>query len=272
MARFAVGDIQGCFEALHCVLEKAAFGAEDELWVAGDLVNRGPDSLGTLRYLKSLGDRCKIVLGNHDLHLLAIASGAQRQRKSDTIGDILLAPDRDELLYWLQRQPLLYRDKAAGYTMVHAGIPPAWTLKQAHALAREVEQVLQSDDMQHFFKHMYGDEPRRWQAKLQGFDRLRTIVNYLTRMRFCNANGELDLADKAATVSSRPGFLPWFQHRGRKARQEKIIFGHWASLEGRADHENVFALDTGCVWGGKLSLLSLDSEKIIQCDCKTSPR
>ncbi len=268
MRTFAVGDIQGCHDSLRCLLDSVAFDAgHDRLWVVGDLVNRGPQSLATLRYLKDLGEQCKIVLGNHDLHLLAIGSGAQRLRKSDTLAEVLEAPDCEALLAWLRSQPLMYRDPQLGFTMVHAGIPPCWTLQRALQLAAEVEQSLRGEDAQTFFAHMYGAGPRQWNDDLTGYQRLRCIVNYLTRMRFCTAGGKLDLKDKGSTVSSRPGYRPWFQHKKRCTRHEKIIFGHWAALQGKAAPANVYALDTGCVWGGRLTLLQLDNEKLFSCDC-----
>ncbi|MGI9285164.1 MAG: symmetrical bis(5'-nucleosyl)-tetraphosphatase, partial [Pseudomonadales bacterium] len=202
---FAVGDIQGCYDSLRCVLDGVAFdAAQDQLWVVGDLVNRGPQSLATLRYLKDLGKQCKIVLGNHDLHLLAVASGAQKIRKNDTFADVLDAPDRDALLAWLRRQPLIYSDEKLGFTMVHAGIPPRWTLDRALQLAAEVEKSLQGKKASDFFANMYGDGPKCWDDKLGGNKRLRCIVNYLTRMRFCTAEGKLDLKDKGSTESKRP--------------------------------------------------------------------
>ncbi len=265
---FAVGDIQGCYDSLRCLLDSVAFEPkQDRLWVVGDLVNRGPQSLATLRYLKDLGKHGRFVLGNHDLHLLAIASGTQKLRKNDTFADVLEAPDSPELLAWLRCQPLLYHDAKLGFTMVHAGIPPCWTLEQAQRLAAEVEQRLQGKKADNFFAHMYADGPTCWDEKLTGTKRLRCIVNYLTRMRFCTAEGKLDLKDKASIESSRPGYLPWFQHCERRMQQEKIVFGHWAALQGKARPKNVYALDTGCVWGGKLTLLQLENEKLFSCDC-----
>ncbi len=268
---FAVGDIQGCYDSLRCLLDKAAFNAKhDQLWVVGDLVNRGPQSLATLRYLKDLGKHAKIVLGNHDLHLLAIASGAHKIRKNDTFADVLGAPDRTELLDWLRRQPLLHHDAKLGFTMVHAGIPPGWTLQRAQHLAAEVEQRIQGKKADDFFANMYGAGPRCWDDKLSGNKRLRCIVNYFTRMRFCTAEGKLDLKDKASTESSRPGYLPWFQHSKRRMQREKIVFGHWAALQGKAKPKNVYALDTGCAWGGKLTLLQLENKKLFSCNCSSS--
>ncbi len=268
---FAVGDIQGCYDSLRCLLDSVAFNPKkDQLWVVGDLVNRGPQSLATLRFLKDLGKHGKFVLGNHDLHLLAIASGKHEIRKHDTFADVLEAPDRDELLAWLRHQPLLYHDAKLGFTMVHAGIPPCWTLQQAQQLAAEVEQRLQGKKADNFFAHMYGDGPNCWDDKLTGTKRLRCITNYLTRMRFCTAAGELDLKDKGSTESSRPGYLPWFEHSKRRMQQDKIVFGHWAAIQGNAKPKNVYALDTGCVWGGKLTLLQLENEKLFSCDCSPS--
>ena len=192
MTHYAIGDIQGCFDELIQLLDTLNFGPDDTLWVAGDLVNRGPKSLETLRFLKELGSQTRIVLGNHDLHLLAIHYGTTTQRRSDTFDEILNAPDRNELMDWLRHQPLLVHDEALGYTMVHAGIPPNWSLKKARSCAKEVEQVLQSTLAIEYFRNMYGNKPDRWKKSIQGWERLRMITNYFTRMRFCSDKGRLD--------------------------------------------------------------------------------
>ena len=267
MAIYAVGDLQGCLKPLQCLLEQVEFDtSSDQLWCAGDIVNRGPQSLETLRFINSLGDNCRIVLGNHDLHLLAVAFTDASLKRKDTLSEILQAPDADELLHWLRQQPLIHSD--AGYTMVHAGINPYWDLTTAHQLANEVESVLQGDNYKEYFTHMYGNHPENWQDSLTGMDRLRVITNYFTRMRFCYDDGSLDLDNKLGPDTARPGTRPWFTLPERKAQEHKIIFGHWASLEGYCQQDNLFALDTGCVWGGKLSMMRLGDNKLWTCSCK----
>ena len=258
MATYAVGDIQGCLDELQALLDKVSFSSEDQLWLSGDLVNRGPRSLETLRFVKGLGKQARVVLGNHDLHLLAIASGSSKPSRKDTLQEILDAPDKTELLDWLRQQPLLHHDKSLNFTMVHAGIPPIWRLKDAQKYAREVETVLQSDKAQFYFKHMYGNHPSRWDQSLTDWDRLRCITNYFTRMRFCRADGELEFKTKSGPAKPPQGFQPWFSHEDRKTANKPLVFGHWASLEGLAATEHVYALDTGCVWGGTLTAMRLE--------------
>lgn len=262
MPIYAIGDIQGCYDALQRLLEQCAFNpASDELWLAGDLVNRGPQSLEVLRFARSLGHRVKVVLGNHDLHLLAVHYGGESQRSNDTLAPIFSAEDRDELLDWLRFQPLVILDEARNWCMSHAGIPPDWSVRKARRLAQEVEAVLQSDQCVDFFRVMYGNKPDNWHKELQGMDRLRTIVNYLTRMRFVGAQGQLDLISKEGIGTAPEGFVPWFDVAGRKAAGNRLLFGHWAALEGKVTVPNIFALDTGCVWGGQLSALRLDDQQ-----------
>ncbi|WP_210395649.1 symmetrical bis(5'-nucleosyl)-tetraphosphatase [Motiliproteus sediminis] len=256
MATYAIGDIQGCYRELCQLLDQIGFGDQDQLWLTGDLVNRGPDSLYTLRFVRELGARAVTVLGNHDLHLLAVAHG-QRAGSKDTLDEILHAPDRDELLHWLAQQPLLHRDRELGYAMVHAGIPPTWKLKHAERHAREVETVIRSEQAPAFYTAMYGNTPACWSDDLAGFDRLRLITNYLTRMRFCRADGTLELKTKTNADQPPVGYRAWFEHPGRKSPNKRLIFGHWASLEGHCATPNCFALDTGCVWGGSLTALRL---------------
>jgi bis(5'-nucleosyl)-tetraphosphatase (symmetrical) len=243
---------------------------QDQLWVAGDLVNRGPESLAALRFLKHLSDQhpdsLRVVLGNHDLHLLAVYHGAATQYPGDTLSEILAAPDCAELLHWLQQQPLLYTDPSGDYTLVHAGIPPAWSLAQACRYAAEVAAVLRSEQAGDYFKAMYGNYPDRWQEDLSGFDRLRLITNYFTRMRFCRADSQLDLGNKTGS-SDQSDFAPWFSHPNRATADQHILFGHWAALEGKANTPNITALDTGCVWGGKLRLMNLESKALHHCSC-----
>ncbi|WP_426414705.1 symmetrical bis(5'-nucleosyl)-tetraphosphatase [Aestuariirhabdus sp. LZHN29] len=268
MATYAIGDIQGCFEQLEDLLALVEFNPKrDTLWIAGDLVNRGPQSLETLRYLQGLGDRCIAVLGNHDLHLLAVSEEVMRARRQDTLTPILEAPDRDKLLHWLRERPLIHHCPKLGYTMVHAGIPPSWTLKAALNRAAEVEKVLRTGDYRTLLKNMYGDEPACWHKNLTGWRRLRVIINYLTRMRFCLADGTLDLDQKSGPNDPPKGFLPWYSHPDRKCGDQRILFGHWAALEGNADHPNVFALDTGCVWGGQLTAMELETGELTTLYC-----
>ena len=260
MAVFAVGDIQGCHDELKRLLDRIDFDlAEDTLWFTGDLVNRGSRSLDVLRFVKDLGSRALCVLGNHDLHLLAVAAGTTPSRKNDTLDEVLAAPDREELLHWLRHRPLLHHDAGLGYTLIHAGLPPQWDLAVASDCARELETVLRDASHAEFFRHMYGDQPRRWSPGLEGWDRLRFIVNCFTRMRYCTAGGDLDLKAKGAPGTQPEGQLPWFQVPGRLSRELHILFGHWSTL-GEVRGENVHALDTGCVWGGRLSALRLDGD------------
>lgn len=269
MSTYAIGDIQGCLKPLQKLLDKVAFDpAQDQLWIAGDMVNRGPSSLATLRYLYSLGDAVTAVLGNHDLHFIAVAYGHKKKSSLDTLDALLKAPDCDELIHWLRHCKLLHHDAGLGYTMVHAGIPPIWSLARARAHAREVESLLQSHYVNDFLASMYGNTPNRWKHKLYGNERTRLITNYLTRMRFCTADGELDLTNKTATAGKKSKFRPWFAHAEHRCRQHKIIFGHWAALEGKAKSDYAIALDTGCVWGGCLTALRLEDGARYRVECQ----
>lgn len=262
MATYAIGDIQGCYKELCELLNIINFDErKDKLWFAGDMVNRGPDSLAVLRFIKSLGDHHRIVLGNHDLHLLATVCGSRPIHPKDTFQDILGAQDSDELCAWLIRQPLLVSDDDLRFTMVHAGVASSWDLTMAKTYAKEVENVLQSDKSEEFFRHMYGDDPDQWSADLQGYDRLRCIVNIFTRMRYCSAQGKMILSFKGKIGTQPEGFFPWFEVK-RLTRESRIVFGHWAALMGQApgDH-GVYALDTGCVWGGELRAMCLEDKK-----------
>ncbi|MFP5384351.1 MAG: symmetrical bis(5'-nucleosyl)-tetraphosphatase [Gammaproteobacteria bacterium] len=268
MSVWAVGDLQGCHEPFERLLEKIRFDAtQDRLWLVGDLVNRGPQSLAVLRRVYELRERVSVVLGNHDLHLLAVAAGAQTPRRKDTFGDILGAPDRGELLGWLQQQPLLHYDAALNTVMTHAGIPPAWSLFDAQRLAREVSDVLRSAHAGEFFRAMYGNEPARWDESLTGMDRLRVITNHFTRMRFVDTDGRLDLDSKEGLDSAPAGFFPWFDAANRRCAGLRIVFGHWAALQGRVDVPDVLALDTGCVWGYSLTAVNLASGERVSCEC-----
>ncbi len=266
MTIYAVGDIQGCVEPLQQLLEKISFDpSRDQLWSTGDIVNRGPKSLQTLRFLKNLGPSFRMVLGNHDLHLLATAKGHRKPTPKDTLDEIYNAPDVDELTAWLQHQPVLIHDH--GYVMIHAGIPPQWSLAIAKQRANEVEQVLRSDDSEKLFMHMYGNTPDHWQSQLPEVERLRVITNYFTRMRYCDAEGKLELNCKLAPEHGPAGFKPWYSHPQRETAEEKLIFGHWAALEGRYCGDRLFPLDTGCVWGKCLRILNLNDKSYVHCDC-----
>ncbi|WP_281647567.1 symmetrical bis(5'-nucleosyl)-tetraphosphatase [Parendozoicomonas sp. Alg238-R29] len=256
MTTYAVGDIQGCYSVLRRALDTVDFDeSKDKLWVAGDMVNRGPENLATLRYLKSLGKQCIAVLGNHDLHLLAIAAGARTPKRSDTIQDVLDAPDRDELIHWVKHRPVVHYSEKKSCLMVHAGIPPIWSEKKALKRAAELEEAIRGSNSDEFFHHMYGNEPNIWSKGLEGTDRLRVIANYFTRMRFCNARAELELIQKGDLPP--PGFAPWFLHDHKHSKKTTVIFGHWAALEGRVFEDGYEALDTGCVWGGSLTVMRI---------------
>jgi len=267
MSTYAIGDIQGCYTELLALLKLIQFDPNrDQLWFAGDLINRGPDSLAVLRFIKSLTPAPIVTLGNHDLYFLAVASGAIPHRKNkDTFDDILQADDCEELCAWLRNQKLFHHDQ--GFTLVHAGIPPQWDLATSQRLAHEVEEVLQGDRAIEFFAHMHGNEPSLWDETLTGWKRLRLIINYLTRMRFCNEEGRLELYCKSTLGSQPQGYHPWFDIPSRLTQNDKILFGHWASLRGEVDVRNVYALDTGCVWGGKLSAFRLEDERFFSVAC-----
>jgi len=282
MATYIVGDIQGCFDQLCRLLDQIHFdAAKDRLWAVGDLVNRGPKSLETLRFFHGLGDRVLTVLGNHDLHLLAIAQGFAQPKRGDTLNAVLNAPDRDVLLTWLQSQPLIHYDADLNLVLVHAGIAPQWSIPAALACAEEVQSVLRSKQAATYFAHMYGNEPKSWSDSLQGPERWRVITNYLTRMRFVDAEGALDLGNKKGPEDARPGTMPWFKHPAFKGpsvksaannanhgtKSPRIVFGHWASLEGKTRSSRFIALDTGCIWGGKLTAWRADDGVLLECTC-----
>lgn len=268
MSDYAIGDLQGCLDAFDCLLKKIDFHPDrDRLFLAGDLINRGPDSLGTLRRVFQLRDNVHSVLGNHDLHLLAVAHGATRSKRKDTLAEILDAPDRAELLAWLQQCPLLIDLPEHEATLTHAGIPPLWSLEQARGYAREVEAVLSDARCGDYFAHMYGNQPAGWDEALTGPDRWRVITNHFTRMRFVDDSGALDLTTKGEADAPPSGFMPWFKHPARKVTDRRLLFGHWAALEGHSGVDKVDALDTGCVWGGSLTALRLDDLVRIECDC-----
>ena len=261
MATFVVGDIQGCLEPLQALLETVNFNKHNDLLIsAGDLINRGPESLATLRFCMGLGNSFNMVLGNHDLHLLAIAEGIREPHKKDTIQEILDAPDRELLLSWLRQYPLMLRYK--GFSIVHAGIPHIWTMEQAQALANEVSNAIRSPQRKIYFEHMYGNSPEVWHNSLKGPERLRVITNYLTRMRFCSHRGELELKTKDKSDMDEP-FKPWFEH-SRNEKNTGIIFGHWAALKGVPCGPDLFAMDTGYVWGGTLRMINLDTQQVYE--------
>lgn len=262
MAVYAIGDIQGCYDPLRRLLDLLRFDpAADCLWLVGDLVNRGPHSVEVLRLLRGLDERVVAVLGNHDLTLLAVVAGQVKPKRKDTFHSILDAPDRDELLNWLRWRPLLHHDPALGFTMVHAGLPPQWDLALAQRCAAEVEAVLRGPKVQDFLARMFGSEPRRWKSDLSGYDRLRFIVNALTRMRFCTVDGTLSLAEKGPPGSQDKGLCPWFAAPERRNASLNIVFGHWASL-GFYRAPGIYALDSGCVWGNRLTAIRLDDPSI----------
>lgn len=265
MATYAIGDVQGCYLSLRELLTKLNFHSDkDKLWFAGDIVNRGPDSLKTLRFIKSLGDNAVCVLGNHDLHLLAIAHGRGKQHKKDTIADILNASDRIQLLDWLIQRPLMHYKKKYHTALVHAGIYPGWTTQQAISNAHEVEQVLQGHKAREFFKQMYGNKPSRWHDDLTGWERLRFITNCFTRMRYIRDNMKLCLKEKGSPEKQADGIIPWFdfssmQQDAKVDRTLNIVFGHWSTLK-NPEQKHLYPLDTGCLWGGKLTALRIDSD------------
>lgn len=269
MSCYAVGDIQGCLQPLKGLLEKVKFDpSKDQLWCVGDLVNRGPQSLETLRFLYQMRDSVICVLGNHDLHLLACYFDPSRLKRKDTFADILQAPDCDELMQWLLSLPLMHYDQQRKITMVHAGIAPQWSIQQALTYAQEVHEVLRNPSLQPiYFAHMYGNQPDNWDDNLHGPERWRMITNYFTRMRFSTAAGQLEFASKEGLDSAPEGFTPWFLIPGRKAKGEAILFGHWAALEGYCAAPNVQALDTGCVWGNVMTLYNIDTHEKYICDC-----
>ena len=272
MATYAIGDVQGCYDPLQRLLAKIAFNAKhDRLWFVGDLVNRGPQSLAVLRFIRSLGDNAVTVLGNHDLTLLAVAEGCSRLRSKDTFQDILRAPDCDELLNWLRQRPLIHYDAKLNFLMVHAGLAPQWNLQQALTYAHEVEEILRGPGYRGFLDAMFGNEPHLWNDNLTGIERLRCITNYLTRIRFCTDDGALSLIHKGAPGSQPAALKPWFETANRCTSEINIVFGHWAAL-GFYRQPGIYALDSGCVWGNTLTALRLDAPEQVCCvSCADKP-
>lgn len=265
MATYAIGDVQGCYEEFQQLVELIGFNAtRDKLWLVGDLVNRGPDSLILLRSIIKLGNAVIPVLGNHDLHLLLVAEGLTKQRSGDTLQGILDAPDRHDLLSWLRHQKLFYVEDE--YALVHAGLLPSWDIRQTAELAQEVEAALCKENFHDFLTHLYGDEPNSWDDGLIGYDRLRVIINAMTRIRVCTPEGRMDFSYKGQPQSIPPGYLPWFEVPNRVSRSATIIFGHWSAL-GLQVRKNLIALDTGCLWGGKLTAIRLEDRKVFQVSC-----
>jgi bis(5'-nucleosyl)-tetraphosphatase (symmetrical) len=265
MSIYAIGDLQGCQPSLMSLLERIhAECIEPRLIFVGDLVNRGPKSLETLRAIRQLGTKATALLGNHDLHLLAVAHGIRKAHASDTLDEILQASDRDEWLDWVRNRPLAHFEQ--GHLVVHAGVLPQWTVRQTLDLAHEVETVLRGPDWVDFLREMYGNQPAKWDDALTGSDRLRCIINALTRVRFCTPDGSMELTTKEAHGTGLPGHLPWFDVPGRKTADTPMIFGHWSTL-GLLLRPNLIGLDTGCVWGGKLTALRLQDRALLQVDC-----
>lgn len=264
MTTYAIGDVQGCRDSLNQLLEKIyTQDADARLIFVGDLVNRGPQSLATLRQIKGLGSKARVVLGNHDLHLLAASRNIHKLHRSDTLDDILAAPDRQELLDWLRCQPLAIME--AQYLIVHAGVVPQWTASRTLALSQEVEAVLRGADWPDFLRSMYGNTPAKWDDELEGADRLRCIVNALTRIRFCTADGSMELTSKGA-APELPGYLPWYDVPGRHTDDVTVVIGHWSTL-GLVMRPDMIALDTGCLWGGRLSAVCLEDRSVLQVEC-----
>jgi bis(5'-nucleosyl)-tetraphosphatase (symmetrical) len=268
MATYAIGDLQGCLTPFKQLLDVIAFEpTRDQLWLTGDLVNRGPESLETLRFVRALGSSVITVLGNHDLHLVAVAHGVRAPKRSDTIAAILEAEDCEELCDWLLQRPIAHYDSRLNTLMTHAGVPPNWSLEETLERARELEGVLRGPEREPFLHEMYGNTPEVWSASLTGIERYRVITNAFTRMRFCTPEGRLDMTHKGKADTAPPGLRPWFLHENRLTRGVRVVFGHWAALEGDVDVENVLALDTGCVWGRTLTAHDLETGQRFCVDC-----
>jgi bis(5'-nucleosyl)-tetraphosphatase (symmetrical) len=261
MATYAIGDVQGCYDELRVLLDRVGFNrAHDRLWFVGDLVNRGPKSLEVLRFVRALGDRAVVVLGNHDLHLLTQYEGFERKRKDDTFDDVLGAPDARELVAWVRTRPMMHLEE--NFAMVHAGLLPQWTIQYALSLGKEVEAALRGSNYRDFLANMYGSKPERWDDTLAGWDRLRVIVNAMTRMRFCTREGEMEF--HARGVAPPAGYSSWYETRS--GAEPVIVFGHWSQL-GLKLTERIAGLDSGCVWGGALTALRLEDRWLVQVPC-----
>lgn len=263
MATYAIGDVQGCYPELQRLLDKLRFDpAADKLWFCGDLVNRGGESLATLRLIHGLREHCVVTLGNHDLSLLAIAlrKPEAQAKVNPELREVLFADDAPVLFEWLRSQKLLHHDEQLGWTMIHAGLAPTWTLRQAQKAALEVERELSSPRHPRILRNLFGNRPAAWSSRLQGLDRHRATINLLTRMRYCDINGRIDFEAKDTPGTQRPGLYPWFEVPGMRRRETRIVCGHWSAL-GRFAGLGVYAIDTGCVWGGRLTALRLDGEE-----------
>jgi bis(5'-nucleosyl)-tetraphosphatase (symmetrical) len=262
MAIYAIGDLQGCYSALRRLLDHCAFDpVQDRLWLVGDLVNRGPESLEVLRFVSGLGAAATVVLGNHDIYLLMVRAGQKRSDEDDTLTPVLNAPDCDELLYWLANRPLLHVE--GQHVLVHAGLLPQWTVPKAQALASEVERMLTGKDAKKFLTHLIGSRPDHWEDSLKGWDRLRVIVNSFTRMRFLTLDGRLSMRAKGSPENAPEGCLPWFALPKRASRSHTIVCGHWSAL-GFYREEGLLALDSGYVWGGPLTAVRLEDGEVFQ--------
>jgi len=265
MATYAIGDLQGCFDSLQQLLGTINYRvAEDRLWFVGDLVNRGPQSLSVLRFVRSLGERAISVLGNHDLHLLMVAEGCAKPHHKDTFDEILTAPDREELLQWMRGLPLMHVE--GDFAMVHAGLLPSWSIAKARALAGEVEAVLSSPDRRRLLAQLYGNHPDEWDDTLTGYDRYRVIINAMTRLRICTPDGRMEFSHKGTPDDIPDGYLPWFSVPGRKSAKTTIVCGHWSAL-GLVSRSNLLAIDSGCLWGGRLSAVRLEDRRTYQVSC-----
>jgi bis(5'-nucleosyl)-tetraphosphatase (symmetrical) len=266
MSTYAIGDLQGCNSELQDLLDKINFDeTNDQLWFVGDLVNRGPASLDCLRFVKSLGNKVKVVLGNHDLHLLAVANKIRKPHRKDTFDEILTAEDSEELFNWIRQQPLLVHDPELNFTMIHAGLPPQWALEKAKELSQETETLLQSHHFDDFIHNMYGDQPDTWKDKLKDDDRHRFIINAFTRTRYIDKDNKLDMKETCAPGNQNKSLTPWYAIPDRKTKRDKIIFGHWSTVtlgkEKDFKQYNVYPLDTGCLWGGNLTAMRLEDKK-----------
>ena len=269
MATFAVGDLQGCFSQLQDLLDYVGYSSSrDRLWFVGDLVNRGPESLQVLRFVKHLADRATVVLGNHDLHLVMQSAGFGKRSPEDTLDAVLKAPDVDDLISWLRRQPLFHRED--DYAMVHAGLLPQWDATQAMELAAEVQSALMAPDYRVFLENMWGSEPNAWSNDLRGWDRLRVVVNAMTRMRFCSPAGKMEFrapGAKGPPGRGPAGCMPWYLVPGRRSANQQLVFGHWSAL-GFMQTRNLLALDSGCLWGGSLTAVRLEDQRVYQLPCQ----
>ena len=271
MAVYAIGDVQGCFDELQELVDYISFQPiKDQLWFVGDLVNRGPKSLETLRWVKSLGDAAVMVLGNHDLHLLAAYVGVREIRSTSSLVPILNADDADELMDWLRHQPLMRYNKRLDFAMLHAGLPPQWTIQEALQHAKEVENVLKSKKYETFLYNMYGDTHKQWDERLKGWNRLRMITNFFTRLRYCTDKGVMSFSDKGAPGTQDSKMKPWYEIKTRNSQDTTIVFGHWSTL-GHINAHNIIATDTGCLWGGRLTAVKIDKEELTtyQVECET---